>query len=193
MLHGFHVILAAYGFWLPNDPRGSWSDFVGRWELLRFGKATKVTTTRSLAREPHDRALRLAAKQALMFPPVRFTGKQTLAVATGFGRAALEGHYSLLACAVLPEHAQLVIGRHERNIRRIAGHLRARATQQLHSDGLWSNSPQPVWGQRPWAVYLNSIEDMRRAIGYVERNPEKEGKRRQKWSFVTGYAPNALD
>jgi hypothetical protein len=25
----YHVVLGAYGFWLPNDPRGSWSDFVG--------------------------------------------------------------------------------------------------------------------------------------------------------------------
>jgi len=29
MVIGFHVILTAYGFWLPNDPRGSWSEFVG--------------------------------------------------------------------------------------------------------------------------------------------------------------------
>ena len=27
-----HVIITAYGFWLPNDPRGSWSDFVGAWD-----------------------------------------------------------------------------------------------------------------------------------------------------------------
>lgn len=26
---GAHVIFGAYGFWLPNDPRGSWSEFVG--------------------------------------------------------------------------------------------------------------------------------------------------------------------
>jgi hypothetical protein len=34
MLHGFHVIFSADGFWLPNDPRGSWSEFVRRWERL---------------------------------------------------------------------------------------------------------------------------------------------------------------
>jgi hypothetical protein len=28
MILGYHVIFGAYGFWLPNDPRGSWSDFV---------------------------------------------------------------------------------------------------------------------------------------------------------------------
>src|SRR4051812_43899841 len=33
MIVGYHVIFSTYGFWLPNDPRGSWSDFVGSWEL----------------------------------------------------------------------------------------------------------------------------------------------------------------
>src|SRR5690348_2721389 len=35
-----HVIISAYGFWLPNDPPGSWSDFVAAWELFRYGRAT---------------------------------------------------------------------------------------------------------------------------------------------------------
>jgi hypothetical protein len=66
MIAGFHVIWSAYGFWLPNDPRGSWSDFVGAWDLFRAGgRATKTTETRSLAKRPHDRAQRLATKQAL--------------------------------------------------------------------------------------------------------------------------------
>jgi hypothetical protein len=53
-----HIILTVYGFWLPNDPRGSWSDFVAAWELLRFGKATKVDTRQSVAHVQHDQNLR---------------------------------------------------------------------------------------------------------------------------------------
>ncbi len=26
MVHGYHVIIGAYGYWLPNNPRGSWSE-----------------------------------------------------------------------------------------------------------------------------------------------------------------------
>src|SRR5436190_23751577 len=48
MIHGYHVILPAYGFWLPNDPRGSWSEFVRRWELVRFGQSTKYTERRDI-------------------------------------------------------------------------------------------------------------------------------------------------
>lgn len=62
MIIGYHVIFGMYGFWLPNDPRGSWSDFVGSWELYRYGPATKTTERRSLAYQPHEHEKRLAAK-----------------------------------------------------------------------------------------------------------------------------------
>ena len=80
MVHGHHLIISAYGFWLPNDPRGSWSDFVRAWELAKFGEATKVETRRSVAAAPHDRRLRAAAKEALKYPAVEFTGLQALSV-----------------------------------------------------------------------------------------------------------------
>lgn len=54
MIVGYHLIFSAYGFWLPNDPRGSWSEFVGAWDLFQAGgKATKekVTERRSYARD----------------------------------------------------------------------------------------------------------------------------------------------
>ena len=83
MIRGFHAIVSCYGFWLPNDPRGSWSDFVREWDLLRFGPATKVTTRRSLAGVSHDRSARLAAKRALRYPPVRLDGRQVEHAAEG--------------------------------------------------------------------------------------------------------------
>ncbi len=83
MVLGYHVIFGAYGFWLPNDPRGSWSDFVESWDLFRYGPATTTTETRSLAMAPHDRALRMQAKEALKYPAVQFTGLQALAIGPG--------------------------------------------------------------------------------------------------------------
>src|SRR5687768_5402121 len=128
----YHVIITAYGFWLPNDPRGSWSDFVGAWELLRFGgPATKVDTTQSVAHIDHDRAHRADMKQHLQYPEAHFTGIQARAIGAGFAKAAREASYSIFACAILPEHCHLIIARHERHIGRISGHLKARATQQL--------------------------------------------------------------
>jgi hypothetical protein len=83
-----HLIFGAYGFWLPNDPRGSWSDFVGAWDLFRYGRATKTTATRSLAGRAHNPAVRLAAKRALKYPAVEFSGLQARAVGRGFARYA---------------------------------------------------------------------------------------------------------
>ncbi len=195
MLHGFHVIFSTYGFWLPNDPRGSWSDTVRCWELARFGPATKVDTRRSVATVAHDRELRHAAKLALQFPEVHFTGRQARAVGTGFAAATAEAAYSVYACSLLPQHVHLVLGPHRRNVRRIVGHFKARATQQLGQEHLhplaeFTQSdgavPSP-WAQGSWVVFLFSEEHLRRAIEYVERNPLKEGKPRQHWSFVTPY------
>lgn len=187
MLFGFHSIITAYGFWLPNDPRGSWSEFVGRWELVQFGKATKTDDLRSVATAPHDRSLRLGAKRALKYPAVRFTGRQALAVGHGFHKALAESGYAIHACSILPEHVHLVIGIHARDIARIVGHLKGRATQRRHADGLWPSDNRPVWAERGWHVFLDSIADVHRAIAYVEANPEKEGKPRQRWSFVTPF------
>jgi REP element-mobilizing transposase RayT len=184
MILGFHCIFGAYGFWLPNDPRGSWSDYVASWELFRFGHAKKTASLRSLAKVPHDRSLRLAAKEALKYPAVELTGLQARAVGNGFKKSCEESGYVIHACSVLPEHVHLVIGRHSRDIRRIVGHLKGRATQQLTEQKLWPTAERPVWAERGWNVFLDNVADVKRAILYVEDNPLKEGKPRQHWSFV---------
>jgi len=120
---------------------------------------------------------------------VRFTGRQALAVAHGFDRARTEGDYTVHACAILPEHVHLVIGRHQRRIDRIAAHLKGRATQQLSIEKVWLRDECPVWTERFWKVYLNTDDDVDRAVRYTYNNPRKENKPRQAWSFVTPYHP----
>lgn len=196
MILASHVIMTAYGFWLPNDPRGSWSDFVRQWELLRFGAPTKTTERRSLASAPHDRERRLAARRALRYQPVTFTGVQALCVARGFARAVQESGYVLYGCSILPSHVHLVVARHQRWAQRIAGHLKARATQELVARGVHpfarfrgADGRFPsVWTHRSWTVFLDSPADIKRAVRYVENNPIKERKRAQAWSFVTPYS-----
>jgi hypothetical protein len=137
MIRAYHAIFTTYGWWLPNDPRGSWSDFVRSWELLQFGGATKVSTRRSLAAQPHQASRRRAAKQALQYPPVQLTGKQALSIAHGFRRAMDESGYVLHACSILPEHVHMVIiARHAHKVEVIVGHLKGRASQELATDGL---------------------------------------------------------
>ena len=107
---GTHLILSAYGFWLPNDPRGSWSNCVWSQQLYdQFGPSTKTEERRSLAHDPHDRERRVAAKSLLKYPPVQFTPEQTLLIAAGFADYASRYQIAVLACAIMPQHAHMVI------------------------------------------------------------------------------------
>jgi hypothetical protein len=84
MVIASHVIFGMHGFWLPNDPRGSWSEFVGAWDLFRYGRATKTSARRSVAGRSHDVTARIRAKGALKRAGVVLTGIQARAMAYGF-------------------------------------------------------------------------------------------------------------
>src|SRR6266542_1178861 len=151
----YHVIFGAYGFWLPNDPRGSWSDFVAAWELFRAGgPATKTTTRRSVAGAPHDAAARRRVKEALKYPAVVFNGYQALSVAHGFAGMVEKSAYRIHACSILPEHVHLVLGRHPYRVEQMVRLLKAEASSELAADG---RHPLAPWPQEdgslptPWA------------------------------------------
>ena len=111
MVLGYHVVLGMYGFWLPNDPRGSYSEFVWAEDLRKFGAATKVNTRHSVAAKSHDVKRRLAAKQALKYPPVHLEDSQIDAVGRGVATAAELKRASIVACAIMPEHVHLLVRR----------------------------------------------------------------------------------
>ena len=90
---------------MPNDPRGSNSDFVRAPHLVPFGRATKLEDRQNVARKPHDYRLRQEAKRAMLYPAVKFTVEQALSVGTGFGSCARKNGYVIYACAILPRHS----------------------------------------------------------------------------------------
>jgi REP element-mobilizing transposase RayT len=193
MVIASHVIFGVYGFWLPNDPRGSWSTFIGSFELfLAGGKATKVSTRRSVASVPHDTARRLAAKSALQRQPVQFTGRQALETGRAFGDFACRNQVRILACAIMPDHVHLVIARHRYKVEQLATLLKGAASRRLIDHDLHpfqsierTRKRVPTcWARGEWKVFLNSTADVQRAVRYVEMNPVRQGLKRQYWSFV---------
>ena len=197
MIHGYHVVLPVYGFWLPNDPRGAWSDFVWRWELVRFGRSTRSCERRSFDQlSPTELATREAAREALKYPAVTLTGQQAQGVGKGFAKQSATSRYTIWACSILPEHTHLVIARHTYGVERIVNLLKGAATRQLVKTGCHPLARQATPGERPprmwaaheWKVYLDSEEAIEAAIEYVEENPAQEDKPRQHWSFVKPFA-----
>ncbi|MGB7158493.1 MAG: hypothetical protein WBD40_10540, partial [Tepidisphaeraceae bacterium] len=168
------------------------SDFVGSWELYKFGPATKTTEKRSLAHDPHDVQLRLAAKRALKYPPVRFNDQQRVAIAQGFGHAIEEGGYSVHALCIGHDHAHAIVGRHARSIEQVSRHLKSKATMALTRAGIHplrehrkpnQTIPTP-WSAGEWSVFVNDVDQLHAAIAYVRRHPQKEGLPRQHWEFL---------
>jgi REP element-mobilizing transposase RayT len=195
MVVAYHSTFTTYGFWLSNDSRGSWSDFVRSFDLYLTGAATKTGETQSLAKRPLDREQRDRARAALRYPVVRFNRQQIACVARGFARAVEESEYVLLACAILQDHVHAVVERYRgRTIEKIIGHLKTRATQQLAAEGLnpmarfeveGGGHPSP-WVQHGWNVFLNDEDEIRRAIDYDNGNPVRQGLAPQHWEFVRG-------
>jgi REP element-mobilizing transposase RayT len=192
MVLASHVILGAYGFWLPNDPRGSWSDFVGAWELFRYGPATTTSERRSVAHRSHDVAKRVAAKTALKRPAIRFNGIQARAVGRGFADYSSRSGLEVLACAILPDHVHLVLARHRLRVEQLVIQLKSAATRQLVAESihphqllpLKNGAPPKCFARGEWKVFLNDEEAVSRAIRYVNTNPEKERLPSQHWPFV---------
>jgi len=198
MVIAYHLILTNYGFWLPNDPRGSWSDFVRAWEIfLAGGPATKIDSRQSVAGAPHDFQRREKVKDAMVRSAVVFTGEQALAVGIGFGRFAAHSQCSILACSIMPRHCHLVLDRPPYLIEQAANLLKGAATAELSrrklhpfADAPYAGGRLPTpWARKQWACYLNNEADVHRAMDYVECNPLKDGLKKQHWPFVVPYRP----
>jgi REP element-mobilizing transposase RayT len=171
---------------------------VGAEHLRKFGPATKVHDRRSHARDPHDAALRAAAKRALRYPPVEFNGRQALAVARGFARAVGRTGCLVHACAIMPAHVHLVIARHRYDVEQLVRQLKADATRQLMAEKLHplagfarapGATPPTCWGGKCRKIFCFTETHVIDEIDYVARNPIRAGLRKQDWSFVTPYAP----
>ncbi|MBT6494784.1 MAG: hypothetical protein HOL01_09565 [Planctomycetaceae bacterium] len=191
MIVGYHVIFGMYGFWLPNDPRGSWSDFVGSWELFRFGRATKTDERRSVAWRKHNHRQRAAAKRSLKHPTVVLSDAQAEAVAAGFSHYFAKSGVDIWACAIMPGHVHLVVGRAKYAVENLVIQVKGDTTQELVKRGIHPlRESTDAKGRVPkcfargeWKVFLDP-EDVPRAIRYVEENPLKEGREAQDWEFV---------
>ncbi len=188
-----HCIWGAYGFWLPNDPRGSGSSYVGSHAIWKAGgDATMVQTHRSLANKVHDLNLRLAGKAALQKPAMRFNDAQITAIAAGFAAAVASGNYNLHACAIMPDHVHVVLGHHQDLSSKIVAHLKSFGTKELNRRGLnpyaalTGRDGQRVWADRFRHVFLTTA-DVPRCVQYVRDNPVKAGLPAQNWNFVRAW------
>lgn len=192
MLLGWHLIFSTYGFWPPNDERGSGSTRVRAQHIYDAGgEATRVCTTHSVAHRPHDVRLRRSIKESLTYPAVEFSGLQARAVGRGIAAVLPKVGLVVHACAIMPDHVHVVVAAHKFDGDEIIECLKRAGTRGLNAEGLHPLKDYPrangrlpsPWAGGGWKVMLFTPEKMLAAIAYVEENPVRAGMRRQRWGL----------
>jgi REP element-mobilizing transposase RayT len=181
---GHHLIWTLYGWWLPNDPRGSMSttvksDILAQLGELHHGRKKAQPAGREI------RAFYREARPLLKHPLLQFDDAARSLVAAGFAQAIATARLTCWACAIMPDHIHVLIRKHRLTAEEMMDLVRNTATTQLRSLAAWAD--HPIWGGPGWKVFLDHPDDVRRTIGYVERNPDPYHLPRQNWPFVQPY------
>ncbi len=185
MVIAYHLVWTLYGWWLPNDPRGSTSRFIHSdiiFELgnLHYGRKRVQPSSRSI-REFYD-----VAKTRLKFPLLSFAPEDFNVVAAGFADAIRQHAYTCYACAVMPDHVHILIRKHKHLAEEMIEHLQEGSRAALVNAGIRPED-HPTWGGPGWKVFLDTPDDIRRTIGYIEANQIKLRLPRQHWPLVIPY------
>ena len=174
-----------YGWWLPNDPRGSTSrvirnNLIADLGELHFGRKRIQPVSADL------RQFYQQARRALTHPLLSFDSNDFAFVAESFAEAIEEFHYTCYACAMMPDHVHLVIRKHRDRAEEMIEKIQSLSRKRIVERGLREHD-HPVWTRGGWKVFLDHPEEVRRTIGYVENNLLKIQLPRQKWTFVQPY------
>jgi REP element-mobilizing transposase RayT len=184
-----HLILTGYGHWLPNDLRGSGSHVFYDPKLAPLGPIHRGR--RPPEEQPSRAELRDFYKRAaplLNFETMWFDDAKRQVVAEAFREVVRRERYTVYACAILSNHAHLVIRRHRDDALTMLTKLADASRLRLRSPRKTTMNPDhPIWSQRPYKVFLYAPEDVRGRIDYVNQNPLKEGLPPQEWDFVAVY------
>lgn len=185
MVLAYHLIWTAYGWWLPNDPRGSMSQFIASDVIaqlgeLHYGRKRVQPFSREI------RAFYEEAQEILKFPLLRFTEREMNAIADAFARVIDRERYTCYACAIMDDHDHLVIRKHRDTAEQMIAKLQEESRDAIIAVGD-RHFDHPVWGGCGYKVFLDSTEDIWRTIPYVEQNPTQLGLPKQVFPFVKPY------
>ena len=195
MILATHLVFSCYGFWPPNDDRGSWPARVWAKHLQPLGEAKKVTVGHSIAHHPHDREKNRAIRDALQYPVVRLDAPQRACVAAGIAEAVDRIDIAVHACAIMPDHVHLIVAPHHQTVEYLSGFFKRCATKHLTRAGLhplegYANSrrqtPTP-WVRGEWKRFIFDVKGVQDRIVYVENNPVQIGLPKQEHSFVKPF------
>ncbi|MFO0805011.1 MAG: hypothetical protein U0791_18050 [Gemmataceae bacterium] len=186
MVIAYHLIWTAYGWWLPNDPRGSGSTQVNSSRLIDLGELhhgrKRIQPSGRTVREFYEKAAPL-----LKHPLLSFDEPARAAIAVAFEEEIDKQNYTCWACAVMPDHVHILIRKHKHLAEDMVANLMEASRLRLIEQGHREQS-HPTWiDATGWKVFLDTPDEIRRTMRYIELNPVKIRLPEQKWPFVTAY------
>lgn len=185
MVIAHHLMWTLYGWWLPNDPRGSTSQTIRNDVLKELGE---LHSGRKRIR-PAGKEIRLfyeSAGSKLKHDLLTFSPNDFTTVARTFETSIRRCGYTCYALAIMPDHVHLVIRKHKDHAETMIEQLQESTQEQVIESGLRLNG-HPVWARGGYKVFLDTPDDVWRTIRYVEVNPVKQRLPRQAWDIVTTY------
>jgi REP element-mobilizing transposase RayT len=185
MVAAYHLVWTAYGWWMPNDPRGSWSKAIRVERIaglgdVHFGRKRQQPSRGDLLR------FQMQARETLAHRVYQFHDDERNMIADAIATVIAERNYVCHACAIMPEHVHILIRRHADDAETMIEPIQARSKTMLIDAGR-RPKVHPVWGGPGWTGFLNSQEDIERTIEYIRNNPLEIGWPIQEWDFVRRY------
>jgi len=144
MVAGFHLIWTAYGWWLPNDPRGSSSyeirvEKIAELGELHHGRKAVQPPGREIKQFYHR------AQDILKHPLLILEDPEIDLVAESFSQIIQESRYTCYACAIMPDHVHVLLRKHRDHAENMISKLQEASRQKLIQAGKRSPT-HPVWG-----------------------------------------------
>jgi REP element-mobilizing transposase RayT len=187
MIIGHHLIWTLYGHWLANDLRGSGSSELYDEKFAKLGPIHHGRKPKHLQPTRQElRAFHRDAEPSLNFPVFWIDDVKRHAIGEAFAQVVRDKGYTVWGCAILKNHAHMVIRRHRDDALRM-WHAFADASRPVLRGVGAIGIDHPIWSTRPYKVYLRTPDEVRGRIAYVELNPSKEGLPEQRYDFVQSY------
>src|SRR5690242_1681489 len=123
-----HLVWTAYGWWLPNDPRGSMSryvqsDLIAELGEIHYGRKNLQPAGWQIRQFYHE------AEDRLQHDLLLFDDRAREEIGLSFQTTTKRNGWTVYSCAIMPDHVHILIRAHRDNA--------ATMIEKLQSDSRW--------------------------------------------------------
>jgi REP element-mobilizing transposase RayT len=126
------------------------------------------------------------AEKVLKHSLLTFDADARSCIADAFGKCIQQYGYTCYAFSIMQDHAHALIRKHRHKAEDMIEKFQHKSAELLKGRGL-RRTDHPVWSTGGWKVFLDTPDDIRRTIPYIEQNPVKHRLGARHWPFVMRY------